>query len=193
VIGLTGGIGCGKSAAAACFAARGFEHVDADALARRALSMPAVVSALSSRWGSGYFSSEGVPDRVKIAAKVFEDRAELDYLESLVHPEVAVMRSAAMTDRSRSYIVEIPLLFEKSLESEFEHVVCVGCSDSVRLERLRARGLTSEESERRISMQMPVSQKVKKSDYVLWNDGDHQCLQQQVDRLLAHLQRAKAG
>ncbi|MFM9000062.1 MAG: dephospho-CoA kinase [Opitutia bacterium] len=193
VIGLTGGIGCGKSAAAACFVEHGFVHVAADALAHRALLEPEVVKALASRWGSGCYAADGTPDRAKIARKVFSDRAELDFLESLVHPIVARLRQRAVADRSRDYVVEIPLLFEKKLESEFDCVVCVACSDSVRLKRLAERGLTPAESEQRIKMQIPVSQKVKQSNHVLWNDGDLAFLAAQVARLARHLAAGRAG
>jgi dephospho-CoA kinase len=187
VIGLTGGIGCGKSVAAACFAAHGFVHVDADSLAHRALGLPEVRQAVQQRWGQGFYHADGSPDRPRIAAKVFAERAELDFLESLVHPLVADLRREAVADASRSYVVEIPLLFEKQLAPEFDRIVCVACSDSVRLQRLQSRGLSPEESERRIKMQMPVGQKVKNSDYVLWNDGDLPSLQRQVDRLVMQL------
>lgn len=187
VIGLTGGIGCGKSAAAACFAEHGFVPVDADALAHQALRRPEVAEALTARWGSGFFAPDGTPDRRLIAGKVFSDREELAFLESLVHPRVAELRREAVADASRSYVVEIPLLFEKRLEAEFDCVVCVACSDSVRLRRLQERGLALAEAKRRIETQMPVSHKVKCSDYVLWNDGDPGFLRDQVAGLLKQL------
>lgn len=193
VIGLTGGIGCGKSAAAACFAAHGFVHVDADSLAHRALCLPEVRQAVQQRWGQGFYHADGSPDRPRIAAKVFAERAELDFLESLVHPLVADLRREAVADASRSYVVEIPLLFERQLALEFDRVVCVACSNSVRLQRLKSRGLSPEESERRIKMQMPMSHKVKNSDYVLWNDGDLPSLQRQVDRLVTQLADGFSG
>lgn len=187
VIGLTGGIGCGKSAAAACFVELGFVHVDADALARQALRRPEVTAALRARWGDDCLSPDGSPDRARIAERVFTDRAELEFLESLVHPVVAELRREAVADRSKSYVVEIPLLFEKQLEAQFDLVVCVACSDSVRLRRLQERGLSAVESERRIKAQMPIGQKVKLSDHVLWNDGDLAFLRRQVQKLVGEL------
>lgn len=187
VIGLTGGIGCGKSAAAACFAELGFVHVDADAQARQALSRPEVVAAMRARWGDACLGTDGSPDRAWIAEKVFDDRAELEFLESLVHPVVAELRRIAVADESKSYVVEIPLLFEKRLEGQFDRVVCVACSESVRMGRLQERGLSAAESQRRIKAQMPMVQKVKLSDHVLWNDGDRAFLRNQVERLVGEL------
>lgn len=190
VIGLTGGIGCGKSAAAACFVEFGFMHVDADALAHQALSLPEVASALKARWGAACLASDGSPDRAWIAEKVFGDRAELEFLESLVHPVVAELRRVAVADASRSYVVEIPLLFEKRLESQFDCVVCVACSESVRMRRLQERGLSPAESGRRIKAQMPLDQKVKLADHVLWNDGDRAFLRAQVERMVGEVSSA---
>lgn len=187
VIGLTGGIGCGKSAAAACFVELGFVHVDADALAHQALRRPEVVEALKARWGEACLAPDGTPLRSWIAEKAFGDRVELEFLESLVHPIVAELRGAAMSDGSKSYVVEIPLLFEKRLEAGFDCVVCVACSDSVRMRRLQDRGLSAAESERRIKSQMPMGQKVKLSDHVIWNDGDRTFLRGQVERLVVGL------
>ena len=81
VIGLTGGIGCGKSAAAACFAEFGFNVVDADQLAREVLESAGCVSQLRARWGDACLTADGRPDRRWIAAKVFGEPAELAFLE----------------------------------------------------------------------------------------------------------------
>lgn len=187
VIGLTGGIGCGKSAAAACFARHGFVVVDADALAREVLGSPGCLAQLQARWGRGCLRADGSPDRAWIAAKVFAEPAELAFLEALTHPEVARLRAAAVADRTRHHVVEIPLLFEKNLAAEFDRVVCVSCSDSVRLRRLEARGLPAVQALARINSQMPLAEKVKRSDYVLYNDGERDFLEAQVAALIQRL------
>ena len=187
VIGLTGGIGCGKTAAAACFAGHGFHVVDADALAREVLASPGCVAQLQARWGRGCLREDGAPDRAWIAAKVFAEPAELAFLEALTHPEVARLRAAAVADRTRHHVVEIPLLFEKNLAAEFDHVVCVSCSDSVRLRRLEARGLPAVQALARINSQMPLAEKVKRSDAVLFNDGERDFLEAQVAALIRRL------
>lgn len=187
VIGLTGGIGCGKTAAAACFARRGFPVVDADALAREVLTSPACVAQLVGRWGQACLSGEGTPDRAWIAAKVFVDPAERAFLESITHPEVARLRVAAVADRSRHHVVEIPLLFEKNLRADFDLVVCVSCTESTRLRRLERRGLTFAEAQARINSQLPLDEKVRNSDRVLFNDGDEGFLDDQVAALIGQL------
>jgi dephospho-CoA kinase len=191
VIGLTGGIGCGKSAAAACFARRGFQVVDADALAREVLGSPACVDQMVGRWGRACLGGDGVPDRAWIAAKVFADPVERAFLEAITHPEVARRRTLAVADRSRHHVVELPLLFEKNLQAGFDVVVCVSSSETVRLRRLEQRGLSRAQAQARMDSQAPLDEKVKKSDHVLFNDGDLDFLDAQVgglvDRLLSSI------
>lgn len=180
VIGLTGGIGCGKSAAAACFAELGFNVVDADLLARQVLESPEVVAKLRARWGDACVGPDGRPDRRWIAAKVFVDPVELAFLEGLTHPEVARLRRLAVADRSKHHVVEIPLLFERHLTDGFELIACVASSEDVRRSRLLQRGLSAEEIGRRIDAQLPIGEKVKRSDVVFWNDGELSALREQV-------------
>ncbi|NBR41338.1 MAG: dephospho-CoA kinase [Verrucomicrobia bacterium] len=187
VIGLTGGIGCGKSAAAALFAEHGYVHVDADLLARQVLTSAACRSQLVARWGSDCLGPDGSPSRSWIASKVFSEPAELVFLESVTHPEVARLRKLATADTSRSYVVEIPLLFEKNLEEGFDVVICVACSEDVRLQRLAGRGMNSLEAKKRISSQLTLAEKVKKSNFVLWNDGTLEFLKAEVTKLLRQI------
>jgi dephospho-CoA kinase len=187
VIGLTGGIGCGKSSAAACLAELGFNVVDADQLARQVLESAASVSQLRARWGDASLGPDGRPDRRWIAAKVFAESEELAFLEGLTHPEVARLRQLAILDTKRHHVVEIPLLFEKNLSDGFALIVCVACSEDVRRARLLKKGLTEEAILGRIASQMPLSEKVKRSDVVFWNDGDLVFLREQVAALVSRL------
>ena len=180
VIGLTGGIGCGKSTAAACFAELGFVIIDADQLARQVLESHVCVSRLRERWGAACLDKQGIPDRKWIAAKVFNDPDERAFLESVTHPEVARLRREATADASVDYVVEIPLLFEKELADGFSSVVVVACSDDVRRVRLRGRGLSDEEISARIASQLSLVEKVKRANVVFWNDGEPAFLREQV-------------
>ena len=182
VIGLTGGIGCGKSTAAACFAGFGFRVVDADQLARQVLESPACVARLRERWGAACLDSRGVPDRRWIGAKVFADPVERAFLESITHPEVARLRREATADPGHDYVVEIPLLFEKDLAAGLDVVVVVAWSDEVRRRRLRERGLSDDEISARIATQLSLVEKVKRADVVFWNDGEPVFLREQVAR-----------
>jgi dephospho-CoA kinase len=190
VIGLTGGIGCGKSTAAACFAGLGFVVIDADQLARQVLESHVCVSRLKERWGLACLDAEGRPDRKWIAAKVFADADERAFLESVTHPEVARLRREATADASVDYVVEIPLLFEKELTAGFSTILVVACSDDVRRVRLRGRGLSDEEISARVASQLSLVEKVKRADVVLWNDGEPGFLREQVRTLVDRLRGA---
>ena len=190
VIGLTGGIGCGKSTAAACFAELGFVVIDADQLARQVLESHVCVSHLRDRWGAACLDEQGVPDRKWIGAKVFADPAERAFLESVTHPEVARLRREATADPRHDYVVEIPLLFEKDLTAGFTAIVVVACSDDVRRARLRARGLSDDDISARIASQLSLVEKVKRADVVLWNDGEPAFLSEQVRRWVGQLRGA---
>jgi len=190
VIGLTGGIGCGKSTAAACFAELGFQVVDADRLARQVLESHVCVSRLRERWGAACLDAQGVPDRKWIGAKVFADPAERAFLESVTHPEVARLRREATADPKHDYVVEIPLLFEKDIAAGLAAVVVVACSDDVRRARLRARGLSDDEISARIASQLSLVEKVKRADAVIWNDGEPVFLHEQVRRWVGQLRSA---
>jgi dephospho-CoA kinase len=187
VIGLTGGIGCGKSAAAACFAEFGFNVVEADLLARQVLASPGCVRQLRERWGDACVGRDGLPDRRWIAAKVFALPAEMAFLEGLTHPEVARLRQQAVTDSRRHHIVEIPLLYEKNLAPEFALIACVACSEETRRSRLLKKGLTGDEITRRVNAQMPLSEKVKRADVVFWNDGELSFLREQIAAFVGRL------
>jgi dephospho-CoA kinase len=183
VIGLTGGIGCGKSAVAALLKEQGFVVVDSDQLSHQALNEPDVIAQLVKRWGRDCLGVQGLPDRKWIGKKVFADTKERQFLESVLHPRIALMRQEIIQDKSRSYVVEIPLLFELGMQNQFDATVCVMCSDEVRLGRLKSRGLSREQAQLIINSQMPLHEKVKLADFVIFNDGGHTFLESEVMRL----------
>ncbi|HEY1849131.1 MAG TPA: dephospho-CoA kinase [Opitutaceae bacterium] len=195
VLGLTGGFGCGKSTAAKLFAARGFRHIDSDAVVReQVLPSAAVTAALRERFGDKVFSSSGQVDRVALAAIVFNDDAQRLWLEELTHPGFfEYTRQALRADVAADWVVEVPLLFEKSLENWFDFTVCVACDGASQLARLEQRGMGRALAGQRISKQLPLARKIELSDFVLWNDGTTGFLKTQVDRIVESLQRAKAG
>ena len=187
VIGLTGGIGCGKSTAAGFFKSHGFVVIDSDELAHQALNESQTLAQLKSRWGLACMQSDGTADREWIGKKVFSNPAEKSFLESVIHPRIAALRQEAMADSSKSYVLEIPLLFELGLTQGLAATVCVASSDEVRLQRLELRGLSRTDAQKRINSQMPISEKVKKSNYVIWNDGSLEFLKAEVDNCAQRL------
>ena len=186
VVGLTGGMGCGKSTAVKGFIARGFRHSDSDAFIREhVLTRPDVKEAIAARFGPETLGKNGAVDRERLAVKVFADDAALRWLEELTHPLLfAHWRTLLMEQPAARWVFEVPLLFEKQLENWFDFIVCVTCAPAQQLTRLEQRGLTRALAAQRISKQLPLARKIELSDFVLLNDGSPEFLHQQIDRLV---------
>jgi dephospho-CoA kinase len=195
ILGLTGGFGCGKSTAAKLFADRGYRHIDSDGIVReRVLTSEAVTAALRARFGDGVFDAAGQVDRPRLAAIVFANDSERLWLEELTHPMFFdIAREMMRAQQGSDWVIEVPLLFEKSLENWFDFTVCVACDPSSQLARLEQRGLDLALAGQRISKQLPLVRKIELSDFVLWNDGSTGFLKEQVDRIANSLDRSKAG
>jgi dephospho-CoA kinase len=188
-LGITGGLGCGKTTAAKLFEKKGFRRLDADVLVReQVLAAPDVRQPLRTHFGPSVFTAEGVVNRKVLAAKVFADEGELRWLESLVHPRVfKLWRAELEGDPSSNWAVEIPLLFERNLENWFDFIVCVACDSDQQLVRLEQRGLNRALAGQRISKQLPLARKIELADFVLWNSGSAEFLEAQIDRLVSVL------
>jgi len=190
VIGLAGGIGSGKSAVAAAFAARGFVVLDSDTQAKEALDRPSVRAELVRWWGGRILTPEGRVNRKAIAEIIFSDPAERQRLEALVHPlvraERAVLVAQAQDKGAPGVIVDAPLLFEAGSDAECDLVVFVDAPLDQRLARvLRTRGWSAQELHRREKAQIPLETKRAKSDLVIANDADLASLDRQVDAAIA--------
>jgi len=194
ILGITGWMGCGKSAAAAFFAARGFRHLDSDALVReRVLPSPEVMEALRARFGAAIFDPSGALNRGALAERVFADDTERIWLEELTHPILfAIGREILRSEPGPSWALEVPLLFEKSLENWFDFTICVACDLPLQLARLEKRGLNRALAGQRISKQLPLAHKIELSDFVLWNEGSAEFLGAQVEAIVNSVTRAAA-
>ncbi len=190
VAGITGGIGCGKSTVARLLEERGFRRLDSDAVMRdQILPSPVVIAAIRDRFGSRLIKADGAVDRGGLADVVFADDAERLWLEELTHPMLfAIWRETfGSATGGERWAVEVPLLFEKSLENWFDFTVCVACAPEQQLARLEQRGLSRSLAGRRISKQLPLARKIELSDFVLWNEGSPEFLVAEVDRLVKAL------
>lgn len=199
LIGLTGGIGCGKSAAAADFAAVGFSVQDTDRIVKEeVLTDPDVVKTAAARWGPTVLlgpdkkkhALHGL-DRSRLAELIFRDEGERRWWESVVHPRVGALWRGRVAARPEvNWVIEIPLLFEAGLEKGFDFIVCVGANPSIQLARVVARGMTQAQAGLRIASQLPLATKLHSAHAVLWNDGTRDFLRSQVETLALTL-RAK--
>ena len=189
IVGLTGGMGCGKSTAAALFAERGFRRLDADQVVRDVLLQePEVVAALRARFGGQVVSPEGPIRREQVAAIVFADDEALAWLENLLHPRLkAHWRALFAATSGEKFIVEVPLLFEKGMENWFDFTVCVTTDSAQQLRRLEQRGIPPGLARQRLAKQLPLTRKCELADFVLLNDGTPEFLREQVEVLANRL------
>jgi dephospho-CoA kinase len=189
-LGLTGGMGCGKSTAAEIFRELGFSVIESDAIVRDLWETDASVKkAVLGRWGNRVLTSDGNQiDRRKVAEIVFSDPAELDWVEGLLHPIVRNRwRASVAAAPEKSWVVEIPLLFEKNLASEFDLILCIASSPALQAARLAARGLSPVELAARQSRQWPLPQKIEQADWVAWNDGSLDFLRREIIHFVTQL------
>jgi dephospho-CoA kinase len=200
LVGLTGNIAAGKSTVARLLVERGATLVDADVLAREAVrpGTPAL-AAIVDRWGRGVLAPDGVLDRPTLRARVFENPAELEALNGIIHPEVARLRDQAL-DQARArgdrvVVCDVPLLFERDLAGEYDVVVLVDAPRDLRLERLvHDRGLREAEAMAMIAAQMPAELKRARVDHVVENAGPREALAARVDEVWRALEaRAAQG
>jgi dephospho-CoA kinase len=193
MVGLTGGMGCGKSTAAARFAERGFRRLDADQIVRdELLPSPEVAQAIRAKLGPAMLAADGSVRRDQVAERVFNDPGALAWLEDLLHPRLLTRwREVIGAARDTAFIVEVPLLFEKGLENWFDFTVCVTTDSESQLRRLEQRGIPRDQARKRIAQQLPLARKCELADHVLLNDGTPEFLREQVDALADRLLKSK--
>jgi dephospho-CoA kinase len=192
VVGLTGGIGSGKSTVAAGLAARGAVVVDADRLAREAVAVGTPgYQAVVDRFGEGVVAADGSLDRAGLADVVFDDPEALADLNAIVHPLVreAIDRRLAELEGSAAVVVlAIPLLVESGRDYGQSAVIVVDCPEEVALHRLvDARGMDAADARRRMAAQASRPDRLAAADLVVDNSGSIEYLEAQVDRVWAHL------
>ena len=198
IIGLTGGIGSGKSSVAEMFKDEGAYVIDFDYLAR------VVVEPDTPAWrdivdyfGPEILSPDRTLNRLKLAEIVFSDAQSRKALEGFIHPRIFDKRDALLKDIKRQdphavVIIDVPLLFELSLSRMFEKVVLVYVSRDVQIERAIKRGvLTEEEVEKRLKAQIPVEEKKLLSDYIINNEGSLKNTRDQVRKVIHELKKLK--
>ncbi len=190
VVGLTGGIGSGKSTVAAMLAERGAVVVDADGLARDAVAMGKVGHrAVVDRFGAEVVAVDGSLDRGALAGVVFDDPSALADLNAIVHPPVRAAIAARLAELSGSdavVVLEIPLLVESGRSYGESAVIVVDCPEDVALRRLvDGRGMDEADARRRMAAQIPRAERLAAADLVIDNSGPLEALQPQVAELWA--------
>ena len=183
VVALTGNYGSGKSTVARMFADLGARTLDADEVVRRLLSEPDVIKEIVEAFGEEAVAG-GVVDRKWLAEWVFRDAHARITLEDILHSRVFRRISEEISqipfDSDCIVIVEASVIFERGHQGRFDRIITVYTSVETELERLRAKGVSEEDSARRLATQLPVEIKMRGSDYIIDNDKDIENTRDQV-------------
>jgi dephospho-CoA kinase len=186
-VGLTGGIGSGKSEVARRLAARGTVVVDADHIAREVVAPGTPgLAAVVAEFGADVLRHDGALDRERLAAMVFHDEAARQRLNAIVHPLVRERSAQIVASLPADAIVvhDIPLLVENGLSGSFDLVVVVDAAEDAQVDRLRRyRGMTEADARARIAAQATREQRRAAADVVIDNSGELDQLDRQVDEL----------
>ena len=193
VIGLTGGIGTGKSSVAGFFREKGVPVIDLDEIVHE-LQRPGkqVYRRIVEEFGESILNSDGTINRKLLGKIVFSDRSKLEKLNSIVHPAVIEkLKDILMKYQSAGQemlVVEVPLLYEVGLEKLFDHVVVVYAPEEIQIERIMKRdGLSREEALSRIRNQLSIEEKRRRADVVIDNSGNLEKTRKEFERVFSIL------
>lgn len=192
VIGITGGIGTGKTTLRGMLAGLLDAAVfDADVCAKDLLdSDPVVREGVRAALGPDSYRADGKADRAFIRQRIFSDPAAKTALEAILHPRVrSAWRSLALEPRFKTacLLIDIPLLFETRAQEILHPVVTVACSDETQRRRLAERGLDAGIAAKIMASQMPQSEKIALAQFVVWNDGSLAALEAQAALLATRI------
>jgi dephospho-CoA kinase len=189
LLGLTGGIGAGKSTALSAFARLGCPTLSSDALVHALYREPAVRDSVVAHFGPAVLGEDGEIDRAAVAARAFSDERDRHWLEQLLHPLVAAeverwRREQEAADPDALLVHEVPLLFEAGLAGRYDAVVLITAPDDVRRSRSPRR------FDERAAAQLPEAEKAARADHVYVNEGSVAQLDRWVADLVARLRAA---
>jgi len=199
-IGLTGGIACGKSTVAAMLVERGARLVDADQVAREVvLPGEPALRAVAERFGQAVLHGDGTLNRQALGEIVFGQEDKRRELEAILHPAIRQRMREQMErwereDADAVIIADIPLLYETGQQSSYEGVIVVCVPAAMQRERLMSRnGLTAEEADSRIRLQMDIERKRELADWVIDNSGSVERTRELVTKLWDEIGRSGKG
>ena len=199
IVGLTGSVGTGKSTVANFFRELGAYIIDWDELARE------VIRPHLNAWreiveyfGKNVLNEDLTINRQKLADIVFSDREKLGKLNQIVHPEVfkedeRITNEIKSLDPDALIIKDIPLLFELTRPVYVDKTVVVSTSEQTQIRRLKEKGMSQKDAQRRIKSQLPLEEKIKSADFVINNDGQFEETKRQVEEIYALLRSRENG
>lgn len=192
ILGLTGGIACGKTTISNMFKKIGIEVVDADVVAREVLELPEVLKEIRETYGDIIFENDKL-DRKKMRDIIFNNKDNIKKLNSIVHPKVIkVFQDEYNKKKLKEDVIvfDIPLLFEVGLEKFCDKILVVYVKEEVQIERIMRRdGSSRELAKKIIDAQMNLGEKIKLADYIIENSGTIDELEKKIKLILSRIER----
>ena len=196
VIGLTGGIGTGKSTVSQILQRKGYKVIDLDVISHEVIKFPKVVEKIVQNFGREILESDDFGkyniSREKLGKITIDNKEKRLKLNSIMHPEILrAMREEILEYKKESKIVfvEIQLLFEVQWEKEFDYILLISAKKSTQIRRILERDKRSENDALNIiNSQLPLDEKKKRSDFVIENDGNIEELKEKIDKFLEYLE-----
>ena len=197
IVGLTGGIGTGKSTVSRKLRERGYPVIDLDVISREVIEYPEVIDELVRNFGIEILESQNnisgkkSISRNKLRQTVFKEEKKVSVLNSIMHPPIVKEMRRQIEELRKSYktvFVEVQLLFEAKLEKEFDIIVLVYADKKTQLERVLKRDGRSEgEVQQIINAQMDMTEKRRLSNYIIENNGDSEMLDLEIEKFIKKL------
>ncbi|CAK5056333.1 unnamed protein product [Meloidogyne enterolobii] len=190
LVGLTGGIGTGKSAVTNILRKKNYTVIDTDKIARAVVEPGKKAhKRIKEEFGIEYFKDDDQLDRIKLGTKVFADSEMRRKLNEITHPEIIkeVFREIMFSILKLNKIVflDVPLLYETKMQKFVCKVVVTSCTEDIQMQRIIERdGLTENDAKQRINAQMSMKEKVKRADFVILNNGTIDDLEREVNDML---------
>ena len=197
IVGLTGGIGTGKSTVSRKLRERGYPVIDLDVISREVIEYPEVIDELVRNFGSEILENQNNTSgkksisRNKLRQTVFKEEKKVSVLNSIMHPPIVKEMRRQIEELRKSYktvFVEVQLLFEAKLEKEFDIIVLVYADKKTQLERVLKRdGRSEEEVQQIINAQMDMTEKRRLSNYIIENNGNSEMLDLEIEKFIKKL------
>jgi len=198
IVGLTGGVGTGKSTVSSFFKVLGAYVIDWDELARKVTRPHSKAwKKIVEHFGKGILDDDLTINREELADIVFSDKEKLAKLNQIVHPAVFEEDERLTNEIKRLHphaliIKDIPLLFEVTRPIPLDKIIVVSASEETQLKRLADKGMSREDAKNRIKSQFPLEEKIKSADFVINNDGTLEETKKQVEATCALLRKREA-
>jgi len=197
VIGLTGGIACGKTTVANIFQNLGATVINLDSLGHQVLKNdPLVYEKLVYSFGCGILNDNGEIDRRKLGRLVFDNPDYLNVLNSITHPKIIqlsneIIKQEIAQDNSKVVVLDVPLLIECNMTGMVDSVVLVHANEDKQIKRLMKRGLSKEDARKRIQSQMPFKEKKRFANYIIYTNGSLDNTKKQTEQVWAIIKNEK--